>query len=524
MFNSSVDWAYQTEKSEIASKSLKNGVFWPRGKMLGGSGSINAMLYIRGNSRDYDEWEKMGNPGWGWDSVLEYFKKSEDVRFDEFATKANGKYHAKGGPLKVEPFFSYDPLKDMMLEAAQELGYKMNEDVNAEEFMGYNTCLGTIENGRRVSPAKAFLSPIKDRKNLHVVKHAQVANIIINKDGKAEGVHFIIQGTKVMATAKKEVILSAGAINSPQILMLSGVGPKAHLKKFSIKCKKDLPVGKNLQDHAIVYVPFKFHKSQAQPIAADELYDEIYMYLRHKVGKFSHHGTTDLVGFINTVNKTAQFPDIQFHHFQFRRGEENKLEKFADQIGYTDEVKKSLMDVLDDSELVMVMVTLLKPKSFGKIELNSAYPLDKPLIYGNYLLEQEDVDTLVRGIDALMPFLGTKTFKEHEGKLHKLNITGCDEHKYHSNAYWKCFVRHTTTTVYHPTSTCKMGPDTDPEAVVDSRLRVKGIKGLRVIDASIMPLIVSGNTNAPTIMIGEKGADFIKKDWQEKDSKSHSEL
>ena len=484
--------------------------------MLGGSGSINAMIYVRGNSRDYDNWEKMGNPTWGWENVLQYFKKSEDNGFDDLVKKENGKYHAKGGYLKVDSYLSDDPLKDVMLQAAKELDYKILDDVNGVEHMGYHTVAGTIQRGRRSSPAKAFLSPIKDRKNLDVIKNGHVTDIIINKYGITEGVNIDINGKKVKAMSKKEVVVSGGSINTPQLLMLSGIGPKEHLKKFNIPVKMDLAVGKNLQDHIVIHLPFKFHKSTAKRIDEAELSLEIFNYIMYNTGKFSHTGATDLIGFVNTVNKTDQFPDIQYHHAQIRRGEEEKLRGFLDNAGYIDVVADSFMEAIVDSELLVIVITLLNPQSFGKIELQSKDPMAKPLIYANNLAAQEDVDTMVRSIETLMPFFETKTFKEHEGELHKVNIPGCNNIKFNTKAYWECYVRHLTITCYHAVGTAKMGPDTDPEAVVDPRLKVKGIEGLRVIDGSIMPLVVSGNTNAPIIMIGEKGADFIKEDWSAK--------
>lgn len=513
MMNTKSDWAYYTEKSEFASKSMKKGSFWPRGKMLGGSGSINGMVYIRGNSKDYDQWEKMGNPGWGWSSVLEYFKKSEDIQIKKMV----GKYHGKGGPLTVSAFNSNDPLKNIMLEAAKELGYEIRKDLTGEHFMGYNDVMGTIKNGRRMSPAKAFLSSIKDRKNLYVIKNAQVTKVII-ENSKATGVKFQVGDKKLRATAKKEIILSAGAINSPHILMHSGIGPKAHLQQFDIPTIKDLPVGKNLQDHAIVFWPFKFHKSTAVDLDPAKKFDSYYEYLLHQTGPLSHNGALELTAMVNTLNKTAQFPDVQYHHFDFYRGQHEKLRMLLGTIGYDESLIESFAETVNDSDMLLVMTVLLNPKSIGTVELNSSNPLEKPKVFNNYLAKKEDVDTLVRGVKNLFEFMNTKTFKEHEAEQHPLNIIGCNDLKFDSKKYWNCFVRHLVTTVYHPTSTAKMGPDNDPEAVVDSRLKVKGIEGLRVIDASIMPFVVSGNTNAPTIMIGEKAADMIKEDWKTKES------
>lgn len=528
------DWQYYAQKSDKASLSIPRGSYWPRGRMLGGSSSINAMMYVRGNRLDYDTWEEMGNPGWSYAKVLKYFKKSEDNQMagvdDEFTP-----YHGKGGPMKVDWFLAYDPMKDMIVEAAKELKFDINANSNGDFQMGFSYMQGTVYKGRRESTAKAFLAPIKDRPNLHVVKEAYVTTLILNdKVDKVEGVEMLIGFDKLKVKARKEVILSAGALGSPQILMSSGIGPKEHLKEAKIELKKDMPVGKNLQDHAIVWLPLKLHKSSAVAVTEHDLVDELFMYLMSGVGAFSHMGTLDLTGFVNTVNRSSEYPDIQYHFMQYRKGENARLTNVLNKYGYDEHVRKSLMSGIEDSELLMVMVVLARPKSRGRIELGLGAHLsllDRVRIFANYLDEQEDVDTFIRGINVMKRFVHTKASKKHEVEILKINLPGCSQFEFDQPGYWECYVRHMTSTVYHPTSTCKMGPDSDQEAVVDARLRVKGIKGLRVVDASIMPNIVAGNTNAPTIMIGEKGADLIKEDWEgvdetpaAKDSSQHTEL
>lgn len=517
MQKSTVDWEYYLEKSDKASLSIPGGCFWPRGKMLGGSSGINGMLYIRGNARDFDSWEEQGNKGWSYNHVLKYFRRSETNKMLDGDQDGN-MYHGGKGPMKIDNFFNFDPIKDMVLGGAMDLGYKINLDVNAEEQMGFTTCQGNINYGRRQSTGTAFLSTILDRKNLHVIKHAQVDNVIINNEGSVEGINMIIEGKKLVALAKKEVILSAGVIGSAQILMQSGVGPQDNLKKLNIEVKKDLSVGKNLQDHTIVYLPIQLHKSSAKPMPNTDAVDDIYMYMMHKVGSLSHVGALDLTSFINTVNDTASYPDIQFHHLVFRCGEETKFRQILDNIGYEEAVTESLIKGIKSADILMIMVVLLNPKSVGKLELVSKNPSVKPKIYGNYLENDQDVVTLINGIKAITKLIRTKTYFEHEASILKVDIPGCKDIKYGNPGYWECYVSHMTTTIYHPVGTVKMGPDSDPEAVVDERLRVKGIKKLRVIDASIMPTIVSGNTNAATMMIGEKGSDMIKDDWKKKTS------
>lgn len=335
---------------------------------------------------------------------------------------------------------------------------------------------------------------------------------MIDDNGRATGVEFTYDGSKdLTARAKKEVILSAGAVSSPQLLLLSGIGPKAHLQAHGIQVKQDLAVGQNLQDHLVVPLFFKMHESTAEAPRPEDLLDVIYMYAIHRAGPLASLGAIDLVGFINTVNRTG-FPDIELHHFSFKRGAP-ELQMYLSTVGFNDAIQNALIEQNKLSELTMVYVVLLNPKSIGKIELASSNPFDKPFIDTNYLGNSDDLDALRRGTKYQMSFENTKAFREHEAENVRLPLPQCDHLNYESNEYLNCYIGQMSVTVYHPVGTAKMGPDSDRDAVVDSRLRVNGIKNLRVIDASIMPLIVSSNTNAPTIMIGEKGADFIKEDW-----------
>ncbi|XP_055678447.1 glucose dehydrogenase [FAD, quinone]-like [Lutzomyia longipalpis] len=507
------DWSYRTEYSDKASKAIPNGSFWPRGKLLGGTSTFNAMNYIRGNRRDYDQWEAKGNPGWGWKDVVYYFKKSEGNEDSEVADDAIGKkFHNKNGPLKVSFFSTTDPLKLMFPEAAKELGYKYLHDFNAEEHIGFGIAQGSASKGVRSSTARAFLVPAKNRPNLHVVKNALVLNVEF-EDKTATGVKVNLDGKKILiAKAKKEVIVSGGSVNSPHLLMLSGIGPKDHLKQHGIEVVKDLPVGQNLQDHVIVPLFFQFHKSTATERNPEDIGEEVYKYLIHRNGPLSNIGTSDSMGFVNTKNDSV-FPDIQYHHFSFKRQSAELIYAFG-AYGYEQSIAKTVTDASQEGDVGAILVTLLNQKSKGSIELKGKEPEYYPKIFANYLDEQEDVDTIVRGIRLYMKFLSTETFKKHEGHYIKLPLSECDRLEYDSDNYWECYTRHMATTLYHPTGTAKMGPEFDKDAVVDPRLRVKGIKGLRVVDASIMPDIVSSNTNAPTIMIGEKGADLIKEDWK----------
>lgn len=494
---------------------MPNGCYWPRGKLLGGSSAINAMIYIRGNRRDYDHWSELGNPSWDWDSVLEYFKKSEDNHVDYMAE--DKKHHGVGGLLKVDHGNSFLAMKAILAECFFEMGHKETFDVNGDEYLGVTVAPLSAYKGTRWSTAKAFLLPAKDRPNLSIIKNAHVTTLTYNDDGSVSGVNFVIDhSVEKSATVRKEVVLSAGTINTPQILMQSGIGPKAQLDRFDIPLVKDLPVGKLLEDH--VYVPYFLSFSKTSPIERYPLdvIEMIYNYGIHRTGDLSKVGSVDWVAFVNTLNDT-EYPDLQYHVL-YSYQNEPMLRTYLNLIGYKEEIIEPILASNAYSETVIFAVTLLNPKSKGRLELRSADPFERLKIYHNYLSSQADVDTLLRGIRILRNLTGTDMSQMYEGEDLRPKLTACDLLEYDSDAYWECYIRHMSTTLYHPTGTAKMGPDSDDGAVVDSRLRVRGVKGLRVVDASIMPKIVSGNTNAPAIMIGEKGADFIKEDYATKEN------
>ncbi|XP_055644499.1 glucose dehydrogenase [FAD, quinone] isoform X2 [Toxorhynchites rutilus septentrionalis] len=510
------DWSFYSEPSEKASKSSAQGSFWPRGKMLGGCGALNAMLYVRGNPRDYDQWEQLGNAGWGFDAVLEYFKKSENNMDPDIADAFQGKYHGKGGYLNVQRFPTENAMIPVMKNAVKQLGFKELNDINGDEHIGYGLMQGTIVNGTRCSPAKAFLNPIKDRPNLHIIKHARVTNLEQDDNGKYNTVNFYINDKKMTVKASKEIVLSAGAINTPQLMMLSGIGPRSLLESNGIKVTADLSVGANLQDHIIVPVLFKLNKSTAELYNTEQEYvKNLNRYIQDRSGPLASHGITSLAAFLNTVNATDKYPDVQLHFFDFPKGSKKSI-LYTDKVGYNEEVCKSFYDATEEAYIIMVFITLLNPKSKGSIEIVSPDTSQylPPKITTGYLEEAEDIGTIIRAVRVLQQLIETPELQGNEAELHRMQITGCSDLKYDEDEYWECYVRHMTLTLYHPVGTARMGPDDDPAAVVDSRLKVRKVDGLRVVDGSIMPIIVSGNTNAPIMMIGEKVSDMIKEDWK----------
>ncbi|XP_055687459.1 glucose dehydrogenase [FAD, quinone]-like [Lutzomyia longipalpis] len=506
------DWNYQIEKSDT--HSIYAGG-WARGKALGGSSSINGMYYVRGNEADYDHWEALGNPTWGWKDVIPYFKKSEMNFDEEIADAFGGYYHSKKGPMGVSSVNSDDPHNEDIIDAAKELGFKFLRDINANEHIGFNYAQRTIKAGVRDSTATAFLVPAKNRINLNIVKNARVLDLKFNENGEVIGVRVNIQGKQeFVAYAKKEVILSAGPINTPQILMLSGIGPAAHLQSLGIPVIKDLQVGKNLQDHPVITFFIKFDKSTAVELPPSEVLKQFIGYLTERTGYLLSATTVQTLGYMNVDNTSSLYPNIQTYNALILKGQKDLIKSSMQLYGYNEKILEFVGTLTNDANLMYITLALFDEKSRGEILLRSTDPLDKPRIFANYLAEKSDVDSFIKAIRLQLKFIETRAYKKHEAELIRVPIPECDAMEFNSDEYWACYCRYMTTTSFHPVGSAKMGPDSDSGAVVDSRLRVRGIKGLRVIDSSIMPRIISGNPNAPTIMIAEKGADFIKEDWR----------
>lgn len=516
---SDMDWQYKTappsSDNPYCLAMVHDRCNWPRGKVLGGSSVLNAMVYVRGNHRDYDQWAEAGNPGWRYKDVLPYFLKSEDNR-NPYLSRTE--YHSSGGYLTVSEAPWRTPLAAAFIAAGQELGYE-NRDINGQHQNGFMLTQTTTRRGSRCSTAKAFLRPIRLRSNIHVSMHSQVTKIIFDSpsmggEPRATGVVYLRDGKRRMVTARKEVILSSGAIGSPHLLMVSGVGAADHLAEVGIKAVKNVRgVGQNLQDHVglggltfIINEPITFKKSRftTASVALD--------YIMNERGPLTSSGIEGLA-FVNTkyADPSGRFPDIQFHFAP------SSVNSDSDQIrkitGLRDAVYNTVYKPLINSETWTLLPLLLRPKSSGWLRLKSKNPLVYPIIEPNYFAHPDDVRVLIEGIRIAFNVSNTAEFRKYSSRPLLTPMPGCRKYELFSDEYWECALRHFTFTIYHPAGTCKMGPATDPAAVVDHRLRVHGVKGLRVVDASIMPNIISGNPNAPVIMIGEKGADMIKEDW-----------
>lgn len=451
LLGTEVDWAYFTEPEPYL-----NGrkIFHPRGKVVGGSSSINAMIYMRGNRHDFDHWQELGNLGWSYKEVLPYFKKSEKQQHG-----AN-EFHGADGPLSVTDPIAPAVTSQRFVEAAEQLGYSRNLDFNGSQQEGAGLYQLTIKDGKRHSVAAAFLLPILDRPNLTVQTGALVTRLLF-EGTRTIGVEYLHEGTLHQVYVNQEVILSAGAFDSPKLLMLSGIGNAEYLRSLDIPVVADLPgVGQNLQDHVAVVVAHQATQN-LQPAPTSNI------------------GEAGL--FVHTEGNLEAAPDLQF---------------FSGPVlwvppGYP-----------DGGSGFASTVCLARPQSRGHVTLHSIDPNDSPRIQMNYLQHESDVQKLVEGLRIIRKLFNTNAFDEFRGEE---AAPGADVT---SNEALQAYIREVVDTNFHPVGTCKMGPD--PMAVVDSELRVHGVDQLRVVDASIMPTITTANTNAATIMIGEKAADLMK--------------
>ena len=482
LFHSGIyNWHYHTEPEEhLNGRSL----FWPRGKVLGGTSTINGMIYVRGNRRDYDGWAQRGLPGWSYEEVLPAFLRSEGH------IQRNSTYHNAGGELTVCRARGWNPLLDVFCHAGQEAGYPANDDFNGAEQEGVGRYDFTIRNGKRWSASFAFLRPALKRPNLDVLTHALTERVLV-KNGRAIGVEVSHNGSSRRIHAENEVILAAGTVNSPQLLLLSGIGPASEIKLHGITPVHDLPgVGKNLQDHVDCVMSWECTKPVALygNLRADKLAWSMIQ------GLFWGEGIMTTfpyeAGAFLRSRERLDAPDIQLHFMP-------ALEKTAN-LNIPNPFRRQRVEA---NHGFTMRVGPVNPESRGEITLRSADPSDAPRIYGNYLGAELDLQTMIRGIHLTRNIIDQPAFARFRGReLAPGPVMTSDEEL----GDW---LRASAMTTFHPVGTCKMG--TDDHAVVDAELTVRGIEGLRVADASIMPVITSGNTNAPAIMIGEKCADLI---------------
>jgi choline dehydrogenase len=466
----SLNWNYETEP-EPALNNRK--LYWPRGKVLGGSSSINAMCYSRGHRSDYDDWAALGNPGWSWQDVLPYFKRAEDQ------ARGPSELHGTGGPLSVSDLSYTNELSEVFVEAAGQAGFPRNNDFNGHAQRGAGIYQVTQRDGRRCSTAAGYLKPVRSRPNLTVMTGALTLGLTFSGPERVRGVRFARRGITRTVTAEREVLLAGGAINSPHLLMLSGIGPAAALEAAGARVRHDLAaVGQNLQDHLDICTLTRC----SQPVTYDQL-SELRVGLRY----FLHHrgeGTSNIAeggAFLVSGRGRDDRPDIQMHFVPALLDDHGRNRLPGD--GYT------------------LHACPLRPESRGHLALKSTDPREPIGIHANYMTQAEDLEMMLECVRLSREILNQPAFKPF--RAHEIfpgnEITDRDG--------LIDFIRAKAESIYHPVGTCRMG--TDPASVVDTELRVRGLEGLRVIDASIMPTLVGGNTNAPTVMIAEKASDLI---------------
>ncbi|XP_050353192.1 glucose dehydrogenase [FAD, quinone]-like [Nymphalis io] len=493
------DWSYYTVPQEKACKDSDNVCSWPRGKMLGGCSTINGMMYMRGNAADYDGWAVNGATGWSWFEVLPYFLKSEDNR--EIDKGVSGQYHNVGGPLPVQKFRYAPRFAHDVVSAGIEMGYPPTSDLNGETSTGFTIAQTLNDNGSRYTTARAYLRPASKRENLHIILNALGSRVIIDPNTKkVTGVEYIKDGQTNTVGVIKEAVLSGGTMNSPQILLLSGVGPKETLDKFNIPVIKDLPgVGQNLHNHVGVTLEFTLTK---EPDVPELSWQSAMEYMLKREGPLSATGMSQLTGKVNSRYASAggRHPDVQFFFGGYYAscsdgslGDADKLENEK------------------NKRTVSISAVALQPRSRGYLTLQSIDPTQPPLMQPNYFLHEHELGVVADAARIAYRLANTTILREKygmqptEGYGAECPGGGIDP----TDEFFKCLTQLHTAPENHQVGTCKMGAKDDPMAVVDPQLKVYGIEGLRVVDASIMPTVPSGNTAAPVIMVAERGAEFI---------------
>ncbi|XP_028163506.1 glucose dehydrogenase [FAD, quinone]-like [Ostrinia furnacalis] len=484
ILNSHVDWTYTTDKNQEAFPcQVDNRYRAHQGKMLGGCSSINGMYYVRGHPEIFNSWARVVNdPSWNYNNILKYFKKSERLEDADILNSLDRFFHGTNGYLRVTKVNNSDSEK--FKEVFEELGYKFVRDINGFDNIGFSEQLVTFASGLRQSTANAFLSPIKSRPNLHVLKNTLAIKVEIDEKTATGVVVTDNDNNTFTINARKEVIISAGSVNSPQLLLLSGIGPKEHLQSLGIEVIVDIPVGENLQNHHVVSLLISIpdtNNSTTMPVDP-------------------HAYSAALPTGHVSLNASATSPDFQVLTQSINdQGYVSTCIMFH----FNDNVCEYFYNKLKGSKVVYIGISNLKPQSRGVISLKSLDPKENPSI-SIRPYEGDDLENTVSYVQNIGRIANTSYIKSVGGKL--VTLPSCEDFEEGSREYWTCYARCIVSSTFHFVGTCAMG------SVVDSRLRVRGMNRLRVVDSSVMPFITTGNTNVPTIMIAEKASDMIKQD------------
>ncbi|KAK9871036.1 hypothetical protein WA026_009994 [Henosepilachna vigintioctopunctata] len=499
---SSRNWGYKTTSQKNGCMGmLNNECLYARGKILGGSGAINGLVYIRGHKEDYDNWEALGNPGWAYKDILKYFKRAENSELEN----GEEEYHGFGGSINNAYSKPDSIFHQVFVDALSERG--LNEvDYNGAEQIGVGKFQNSIKFGKRSSGGNSYILSARNRRNLKISLGSYVTKILLDDvSRKAYGVEFMKNGQKYRAIASNEVILAGGSINTPHLLMLSGIGPKEELMKHNIKLFQDLPVGQYMRDHvAFTNVYFRTNHSEST-IALRKMVED---YLQGKGILTTSYGSKS-VAFLNINDAKAKKPNVEIVMLPPTGNSDNlKLSR-----NFKKEASAAVHSV-DMKHDIALAAIILNPKSNGRLSLKSNTSRDFPLIDVGLFSSREDLQAMYEAVKFAVDLQKTEAFKRFNATPY-LDLKPCSQHSFNTKKFWYCAIQHLSFNSYHISSTAKMGMITDPQAVVDNKLKVYGVKNLRVVDCSMMPDTISGHTNAVAFMIGEKASDMIKEEYLE---------
>ncbi|XP_043481450.1 glucose dehydrogenase [FAD, quinone]-like [Leptopilina heterotoma] len=503
--NTSLDWKYMTEATQpypTACLETDGKCAWPRGKMVSGTGGMNGMMYVRGHPEIYNKWARAGNPGWSYEEIEHYFERAENPVNTKLVQDEIFKKTQTGGPINIDLFSHKPDFSDELLKAARELGYE-TERLRAYNQTGFIVAPMMTAGGLRGTTSKFYLRPVADKPNLRLLTNAHVSKILLNKwDMRVNGIELIDkEGKKRIMKADKEIILTAGAIGSPQLLMLSGIGPKEDLQKLGITVYQDLPVGRILLNHVSVGIPMSIKDDHYETMTIEA----VNQYIKDRTGPLSSTGLTQVTAFMESSYASPGISDLQVFFDGFSSG--------CPETGHKFECPDGRIGSCPNRREIVARPTVVITKSRGYLQLRSTNPLDHPLIYPNYFTNETDLKILIEGVRKVIKLISTKSMRKWGMRLEQEPNKLCSRYHFNTDAYWECIIRVKTGPENHQSGTCKMGSASDPESVVNSQLQVHGISNLRVADASVFPILPNANPIAPIVMVAEKAADLIRYTW-----------